>query len=86
MFAIKRATCTTDSLPYDKFLDWSKLNALADNKINVTEKLKFVLGRMEKHHGKRRKCWLPAFSPFPIMFSKDLFVRVVKSRDCVLKG
>ena len=22
-----------------------------------------------KHCGKRRKCWLPAFSPFPSMFS-----------------
>ena len=22
-----------------------------------------------KHYGKRRKCWSPAFSPFPIMFS-----------------
>ena len=22
-----------------------------------------------KHYGKRRKCWQPAFSPFPIMFS-----------------
>ena len=29
------------SLP-NKILDWSKLKALADNKINVTEKLKFV--------------------------------------------
>ena len=23
-----------------------------------------------KHYGKRRKCWLPACSPFPIIFSK----------------
>ena len=35
------------SIPNDKFLDlkfldWSKLKALADNKINVTEKLKVV--------------------------------------------
>ena len=39
-----------------------------------------------KHCGKRRKCWLPAFSPFPTMFSKDFFLGVVKSRDCVAKG
>ena len=38
-----------------------------------------------KQFGKRRKCWLPAFSPFPTMFSKDFFLRVVKSRDCVVK-
>ena len=67
-----------NSLPNDKFLDWSKLKALADDKINVTKKLKFILGRVENIR-------LPAFSPFPIMFSKDLFVRVVKRRDCVVK-
>ena len=34
--------------PNDNFLDWSKLKALAYDKINVTENLKFVLGRAEK--------------------------------------
>ena len=29
------------------------------------------------HCGKRRKCWLPEFSPFPTMFSEALFLRVV---------
>ena len=33
-----------NSLPNKKFLDWSKFKAFADNKINVIEKLKFVLG------------------------------------------
>ena len=28
---------------------------------------------IRKHCQKRRKCWLPAFSPFPTMFSKDFF-------------
>ena len=32
----------------------------------------FVKGR--KHCGKRRKCWLPAFYPFPTMYSKGFFV------------
>ena len=43
-----------------------------------------------KHCGKRRKCWLPAFSPFPTMvspfptiFSKGLLFWVIKSSDCV---
>ena len=40
----------------------------------------------EKHCEKRRKCWLPAFSPFPTMFSKGFLYRVVKSRDCVVKS
>ena len=37
-----------NSLPNNKFLGWSKLKALADDKINGTEKWKFVLGRVEK--------------------------------------
>ena len=38
-----------------------------------------------KHCGNRRKCWLPAFSPFPSMFLKG-FLKVVKSMECVVKG
>ena len=30
-----------NSLPNDKILDWSKLKAFADDKINMNEKLKF---------------------------------------------
>ena len=32
-----------------------------------------------------KKTWLPTFSPFPMMFSKGLFLRVVKSRDCLVE-
>ena len=35
-----------------KFLDWSKLKAFADDKLNLAEKLKFVLGRIENIVGK----------------------------------
>ena len=73
-------------LPNDKFLDWFKLKAFADNKINVTLKTKILFGIGRKHCGKRRKCWLPAFSPFPTMFSKGFFFRVIKSRDCLGQG
>ena len=48
--------------------------------------MKLVLENDGKHCGKRRKCWLSAFSPFPTMFSKGFFLRVVKSRDCVVKS
>ena len=75
-----------NTLPNDKISDRFKLKAFADDKIDVTEKLKFVFGRVENIVGKRRKCWLPAFSPFPTMFSKGFFVRVVKSLDCVVKS
>ena len=42
--------------PTDKFIDWFKLKAVADNKTNITEKTQFVLGRVEKHCGEGRKC------------------------------
>ena len=58
----------------------------------MNEKLKFGLGRVEsivrkrENAGYQRKCWLPAFSPFPKMFSKGFFHRGIKSRDCVVKS
>ena len=35
---------------------------------------------------KKRKCWLPAFSPFLTMSSKTLFLRAIKRQDCMVKG
>ena len=143
------ARTSFNPLPNDKILDWSKLKASADDKINVTQNLIlslniFILHRLRnkflqlilmfldsaswelhqysrrmcepmkkiqkltpapenrtrdlkiakptlyltkidigfrmgrKHGGKRRKCWLLAFSPFPTMFSNVLSFRVVK--------
>ena len=75
-----------NSLPNNKILEWSNLKAVADNKVNAIEKLKFVLGWVKNIVGIRRKCWFPARSPFPTMFSKGIFLRVVKSWDCVVKS
>ena len=36
-----------NSLPNKKIVDWSNLKASADDKTYITEKLKFVLGRVE---------------------------------------
>ena len=36
--------------------------------------------------GKRRNCSLRAISPFPTVFSKDLYCTQVKSRACLGKG
>ena len=47
--------------------------------------IKNLCGKGRKHCGKKRKCWLPGFSPFPTMLSKAFSPRVVKSRDCVVK-
>ena len=35
---------------------------------------------------KKRKCWLPAFSPFSTMFTKAVCLRFIKSQDCIEKG
>ena len=58
-----------DSLPNDSILDRSKFKALANGLTNGTEKKKICLRREENILGKSRKCWLPAFSPCPKMFS-----------------
>ena len=34
-------------LPYDKILDWSKLKAFANDKLNVTQDMKVVFHRIE---------------------------------------
>ena len=61
--------------PNDKILDQSKFKAHADNKNKCDSKFKFCFQKCRKHFGKRRKCWLPAFSPIQKMFSKDLFLK-----------
>ena len=64
---------TINSLPNDKILDWSKLKALADDKINVTEKLKFVLRRVENIVGKGENAGYQHFLLFPQCFQKASF-------------
>ena len=66
-------------------LDWFKLKAFADDKINL-EKLKFLLERVENIVGKKEKILVPAFSPFPTVISNGFLHRVVKSPDCVVKS
>ena len=77
----KKQENTFNSLPNDN----SKLTVFAEDKLNVAVMMISLIDRVEKHCAKRRKCWLPAFSPFPTVFSKASFFRVVKSRDCVIK-
>ena len=58
------------SLPNNKILDWSKLKAFADDKIDVTEKLKFVLGRVGNIVGKGENAGYQHFLVFPQCFQK----------------
>ena len=83
-FARRLIFFSVNSLPNDKILDQSKLKALnfckRQNKCDLTTEICFGKGRI--HCGNRRKCWLPAFSPFPKMFLNGLSYKVVKSCDC----
>ena len=63
-----------------------QIQSICRRQNNLDSKVKIRVGKSRKHCGKRRKCWLPAFSHFPTRFSKDFLFRGVKSRDCVVKG
>ena len=54
-----------NSLPNDKYLDWSILKVSPEDKINARE---IPSGMGKEHCRKRRKCCLAAFSHFPTMF------------------
>ena len=71
----------------------------ADDKLNVTEKSKFVLGTAENIVGKvenivgkgenagyQHFLLLPAFSPYTTMLSKGFICIVFRSRDCAVNG
>ena len=68
-------------LPNDKVLDSSKLKGLADDKIKVIEKSKFILGRVENIVGNGENADYQHFLLFP-----KCFQRVCESRDCLVKG
>ena len=60
--------------------------AYADDKLYVTEKLKFGLGRVENAVVKEENSGYQHFFSFPTMFSKDFFFKVVKIQYCVVKS
>ena len=69
-----------NTLTLDMILDWSKLEAFADNKKDVTEKLKCVLGRVENIMGRGEQgenAGYQHFLLFPLMFSKGFSYRVI---------
>ena len=68
-----------------KILDRSKLKEFADDKKSDLNS-EICFGKDRKCCGKRRKCWLPVFSPLPTILSKGFFFMIVKSPDCVDKS
>ena len=60
-----------NSLPNGKILDWSKFKAFADDKLRVrSEKLKFVLGRVENIVGKEDNAGYHRFLLFSQCFQQ----------------
>ena len=59
-----------NSSPNENILDCLKLKAFADYKINVTEKLKFILGRVENIVGKGENAGYQHFLFFLQFFQK----------------
>ena len=72
-----------NSLPNDKILDMTKLKAFADDKLNNAKMIIFLFDRLENTEGKGENAACQHFLP---VFSKALFFRFVKSRDCVVKS
>ena len=67
-----------NSLPNDKILDWSKLKAIADDKINLNKKSKPVLGRVENIVGKGENAGYQHFLLFQQCFQKVSLVMLLK--------
>ena len=61
-----------------KLLDWFKLKAFADDKINVIEKMKFVLGTVENIVGKGENIGYQHFLLFPQCFQKASYTESLK--------
>ena len=55
-------------------------------KFSFLSKWQKLLQMGRKPCGKRRNCLSQALSPFPSVFSKDLYCRQVKIRACLGKG
>ena len=46
-----------------------RLNCVVKSKLFSTQLMTSDIEPFRKYFGNRRKCWTPAFSPFPMMFS-----------------
>ena len=65
-------------LPNNKILDWSKLNAFADDNIIVNKNLRFAFERVENIFGKGENAGHQHFLLFPKCFQKASFSGLFK--------
>ena len=68
-----------NSLPNDRFLNWSRSKAFARKKINVIEKIKLVIEWVEKIVGKRENGGYQLFLLF-LLSQKAPYTGVLKVR------
>ena len=74
---VMRETATLNSTKLQDF-------RLVQNESHL--KLEIPFGKGRKCCGKRRKCWLPTFSPFLTKLLKFPFHTNIKTWDCVVKN
>ena len=67
-------------------LDSSSLKEFADYNFKCDENGANFIKWVENTVGKKRNCSLQAISPFPTVFSKDLYSKHVKTRACLGMG
>ena len=67
-----------NSLPNDKFSGKSKFKGSADEKINVTQNMKFVSGSVENNVGKGEDAGYQHFLLFPHCFQKASYTGSLK--------
>ena len=72
--------------PDDKVLEMFKFKASADEKFNVAKLAEIVSGRVESNVEIVENAGYQHFLLFPHCFQKASFPRVVKTRDCLIKG
>ena len=75
-----------NSLPNDKILAWSKLEAFADDKYDDFKIMISPFIRLEKTVGEGENAGYQHFLLFSQCFPKPPFLGVVKSQDCVVKA
>ena len=71
--------------PKRQILDSPKLKEFEDDKFEFDENGKKSSKRVENAVGEREIA-CKAMSPFPTVFSKDLFYGHIKTKDCLGKG
>ena len=71
-----------DSLPHNRILNLSKLKAFSDGKLNMTQKLKFILGRVENILGNGENVDYQHFLLFSQCFQKATFSGLSKEELC----